>query len=78
MSCEEIWREIPNYIGGKHGAAMRASIEVHFKDCKRCTAALGGAGNVVRLAADAATFDLRDLPHFRCRPEGENLTCSIS
>jgi hypothetical protein len=20
MSCEEIWRDIPNYIGGKHGA----------------------------------------------------------
>jgi CheY-like chemotaxis protein len=59
MSCEEIWREIPNYIGGKHGAAMRASIEGHLKDCKRCTAALGGAGNVVRLASDAATFDLR-------------------
>ena len=59
MSCEEIWREIPNYIGGKHGAAMRASIEEHLKDCKHCTAALGGAGNVVRLPADAATFDLR-------------------
>jgi CheY-like chemotaxis protein len=59
MSCEEIWREIPNYIGGKHGAAMRASIEEHLKDCKHCTAALGGAGNVVRLAAGAATFDLR-------------------
>jgi CheY-like chemotaxis protein len=59
MSCEEIWREIPNYIGGKHGAAMRASLEEHLKDCKHCTAALGGAGNVVRLAADAATFDLR-------------------
>ena len=38
MSCEEIWREIPNYIGGKHGAAMRASIEEHLKDCKHCTA----------------------------------------
>ncbi len=59
MSCEEIWREIPNYIGGKHGAAMRASIEEHLKDCRHCTAALGGAGNVVRLAADVATFDLR-------------------
>jgi CheY-like chemotaxis protein len=59
MSCEEIWREIPNYIAGKHGAAMRASIEEHLKDCKRCTAALGGAGNVLQLAADAATFDLR-------------------
>jgi CheY-like chemotaxis protein len=59
MSCEEIWREIPNYIGGKHGAAMRASIEGHLKDCKRCTTALRGVGNVVRLAADAATFDSR-------------------
>jgi predicted anti-sigma-YlaC factor YlaD len=59
MSCEEIWREIPNYVGGTHGAAMRASIEEHLKDCKHCTAALGGAGNVVRLAADAAAFDSR-------------------
>ena len=59
MSCEEIWREIPNYIGGKHGAAMRALIEGHLKDCKRCTTALRGVGNVVRLAADAATFDSR-------------------
>jgi CheY-like chemotaxis protein len=59
MSCEEIWREIPNYIGGRHGAAMRALIEGHLKDCKRCTTALGGVGNVVRLAADAATFGLR-------------------
>jgi CheY-like chemotaxis protein len=59
MSCEEIWREIPSYIGGKHGAAMRALIEEHLKDCKRCTTALGGVGNVVRLAADGATFDSR-------------------
>jgi CheY-like chemotaxis protein len=58
MSCEEIWREIPNYIGGKHGAVMRASIEEHLKDCKHCTAALGGAGNVVRLTGDAAVVEL--------------------
>jgi CheY-like chemotaxis protein len=57
MSCEEIWREIPNYIGGKHGAVMRASIEDHLKDCKHCTAALGGAGNVVRLTGDAAVVE---------------------
>jgi CheY-like chemotaxis protein len=59
MRCEEIWREIPNYIGGKHGAALPACIEEHLKDCKHCTAALGGAGNVVRLAGDAAASDLR-------------------
>ena len=49
----------PNYIEGKHGAAMGTSIEEHLKDCKRCTAALGGIGNVARFEADAATFDLR-------------------
>ena len=60
MSCEEIWREIPNYIEGKHGAAMRASIGEHLKGCKRCTAALGGVGNVARFEADAASSDLRE------------------
>jgi CheY-like chemotaxis protein len=58
MSCDEIRREIPNYIGDKHGAALRACIEEHLKDCKHCTAALGGAGNVVRLAGDAAAVEL--------------------
>ena len=38
---------------------MGTSIEEHLKDCKRCTAALGGIGNVARFEADAATFDLR-------------------
>ncbi|MGC1294908.1 MAG: response regulator [Alloacidobacterium sp.] len=59
MSCEEIWREVPNYIRGKLSAGLRAAIEKHFKDCKQCIAALGGDGNVVRLAGDAAAFNLR-------------------
>jgi CheY-like chemotaxis protein len=59
MSCEEIWREVPNYIRGKLSAGLRAAIEEHFKDCKHCIAALGGNGNVLRLVGDAATFELR-------------------
>ncbi len=59
MSCEEIWREVPNYIGGKLSAGLRAGIEEHFKDCKHCIAALGGTGNVLRLVGDAAAFDSR-------------------
>jgi hypothetical protein len=38
--------------------AARTAIEEHLKDCKRCTAALCGVGNVARLEAEAATFDL--------------------
>ena len=58
MSCEEIGREIPGYIEGKHGAAMRTSIEEHLKHCKRCTAALAGVGNGARFETDAAASDL--------------------
>jgi len=59
MSCEDIWCEVPNYIGGKLSVGLRVAIEEHFKDCKHCIAALGGTGNVLRLVGDAATFDLR-------------------
>jgi CheY-like chemotaxis protein len=59
MSCEDIWREVPNYIGGKLSVGLRAAIEEHFKYCKRCIAALGGTGNVLRVGGDAATFGLR-------------------
>ena len=58
MSCDEIWRELPNYIGGKLSVGLRAAIEEHFKDCKHCIAALGGTGNVLRLVGDAATSEL--------------------
>jgi Putative zinc-finger len=59
MSCEDVWREIPHYIGGKLSVDSRAAIEEHFKDCKYCTARLDGSGNVLRLGGDAAAFELR-------------------
>jgi hypothetical protein len=34
-------------------------VEEHLKNCKHFTAALGGVGNVVRLAGDAAASDSR-------------------
>ena len=34
MSCEDIWREVPHYIGGKLSVGSRAAIEEPFKDCK--------------------------------------------
>jgi CheY-like chemotaxis protein len=59
MSCEEIWSEFPNYIGGELSVGLRAAIEEHFKRCKHCIAALGGPGNVLRLVGDAASCELR-------------------
>ncbi len=70
MSCEDIWREVPHYIGGKLSVGSRAAIEEHFTDCKHCTARLGGTGNVLRLVGDAAALELRTRLSYRLEPRG--------
>jgi anti-sigma factor RsiW len=58
ISCEEVWREISNYLEGEISAEMRARMEEHFKGCKHCTAVLDGTRNVVQLVGDARAFEL--------------------
>jgi anti-sigma factor RsiW len=58
ISCEEVWREISNYLEGEISAELRASMEEHFKGCKHCTAVLDGTRNVVQLVGDANAFEL--------------------
>jgi predicted anti-sigma-YlaC factor YlaD len=58
ISCEEVWREISNYLEGEISAEMHARMEEHFKGCKHCTAVLDGTRNVVQLVGDATAFEL--------------------
>ena len=58
ISCEEVWREISNYLEGEISAELRARMEEHFKDCKHCTAVLDGTRNVLHLVGDATAFEL--------------------
>jgi hypothetical protein len=58
MRCDEVWREVSNYLDNEVGASLRTKMEQHFKSCKRCTAVLVGTRNVVRLVGDAAISDL--------------------
>jgi anti-sigma factor (TIGR02949 family) len=58
ISCEEVWREISNYLEGEISAEMRARMEEHFKGCKHCTAVLDGTRNVVQLVGDATVFEV--------------------
>ncbi len=51
-SCEQVWREISNYLEGEVGADLRLAMESHFRECKRCTAVLDGTRNVVKLFGD--------------------------
>jgi anti-sigma factor (TIGR02949 family) len=58
ISCEEVWREISNYLEGEISAEMRARMEEHFKGCKHCTAVLDGTSNVVQLVGNATAFEV--------------------
>jgi Putative zinc-finger len=59
ISCQEVWREISNYLEDEISAGVRTRMEEHFKGCKRCTAILDGTRNVVQLVGNTAVFDSR-------------------
>jgi anti-sigma factor RsiW len=61
ITCEEVWREISNYIDNELNPIRRAVLTQHFAECQRCTAALERTRNVIRLYRDERIF---------VRPEG--------
>ena len=58
ISCEEVWREISDYLEDDTTTELRGRMEEHFKGCKHCTAVLDGTRNVVHLVGDATAFEL--------------------
>jgi Putative zinc-finger len=52
VKCEEVWREVSNYLDGEVSPELRAAIEEHVRGCKRCTAVVHGTRNVIQLYAD--------------------------
>ncbi len=58
LNCEEVWREISNYVDGDVGTALRASMDEHFQACKRCASILAGTRNVVQLYGDERMLEV--------------------
>jgi anti-sigma factor RsiW len=58
ISCEEVWREISNYLEDETSAELRARMQEHFKGCTHCAAVLDGTRNLVRLVGAAGAFEL--------------------
>ena len=34
VNCEEVWREISNYLDGGVDAGLRTAMDEHFRGCK--------------------------------------------
>jgi hypothetical protein len=58
IDCEEVWRQISNYLDNDVGLELRAIMEAHFSDCAHCSAILDGTRNVVKLVGDGKAFDI--------------------
>ena len=58
LNCEHVWREISNYIDGEVDAALRSTMDEHFKTCQRCASVLAGTRNVVALYGDERMLEV--------------------
>ena len=58
VSCEEVWRELSNYLDGEIDTDLRAAIDDHLQACRHCTAVLDGTRNVIRLYGDKRMTEL--------------------
>jgi anti-sigma factor RsiW len=58
IPCQEVWRELTNYMEGDMTAEMRQRIAEHLSACAHCRAIYDGSKNVVQLLGDGKTFEL--------------------
>ncbi len=60
VNCEQVWKEISNYVDGDVDAALRSTMDEHFRNCTRCASVLAGTRNAVQLYGDERM--LQDVP----------------
>lgn len=58
VNCEEVWREVSNYLDGEVDPTLRAAIEEHVRGCKHCTAVVDGTRNVLQLYGDERMLEV--------------------
>ena len=58
ISCEQVWREVSDYLDGQVDPELRAAIEEHVRGCQRCAAVLDGMRNVLELYGDERMIEV--------------------
>ena len=56
IACQDVWREVSNYLDGEITSELRARIDAHVGSCSKCTAVLHGMRNIVNLADEADPY----------------------
>ncbi|MFZ0279763.1 MAG: zf-HC2 domain-containing protein [Candidatus Sulfotelmatobacter sp.] len=58
LNCEQVRREISNYVDGDLNSGLRSAMDEHLRGCKRCASVLAGTQNVVRLYGDERMLEV--------------------
>lgn len=58
VSCEEVWREVSNYLDGEVEPGLRVAMQEHIRGCQRCAAVLDGTRNVLQLYGDERMLEV--------------------
>jgi anti-sigma factor RsiW len=58
LSCEEVRREISNYLDDDMSPRLRRLLETHLEQCRKCAVLLDSTHNVLVLLADEQRFEL--------------------
>jgi hypothetical protein len=58
VTCEDVWREISNYLEEDLDPALKLAMEEHFAQCAHCSSVRDGMRNVIGLYGDKAMFPL--------------------
>jgi putative zinc finger protein len=57
VTCEEVWREISNFLDNEVAPDLRGAMEEHFRACQKCSAVLKGTRNVIGLYEEDRMFE---------------------
>src|SRR5436190_22675061 len=57
-SCQQVWRELTNYMEGDVTAELRERIAQHLSMCAHCRAVYDGSTNIGQLLGNGKAFEL--------------------
>lgn len=58
LKCQDVWREISNYLEDDLSPAKRRLLEAHFAQCRHCAALVDSTRNIIILIGDERAFEL--------------------
>lgn len=58
MNCQEVIREISNYIDGELDVSVKREIELHLKDCGECAVIVNQTKLTVDIFCDSELVEL--------------------